>query len=540
MARDSRHDAVIVGGGHNGLVAATYLARAGRSVLVLERRDHLGGAAVSERPWPGVDARLSRYAYLVSLLPQRIVDELGLQVRLGRRRISSYTPLPADAARGVLVDAEDRERTAASLGAAAGDPAAIEGWERLYATCARAARALWPTMTEPLRPAAELRALVGDDGAWAALVERPIGELIEDCLDDDTLRGIALTDALIGTFAGAHDADLRQNRCFLYHVIGNGSGHWDVPMGGMGAVTAELEAAARAAGAELRCGAEVTSIDAGPAGVAVRFVDAGGGGEQLAVGGHVLANVAPAVLDRLRGRAPSGTSPEGAQLKVNLLLARLPRLRDRAVDPTDAFAGTFHVNESYDQLERARAQAAAGALPDVVPCEIYCHSLTDPSILGPELQAAGAQTLTCFALHLPTRLFAADNDGARERALEATLALAGQRARRARPRLRVARPGGSPVHRGAHPARPRGRARAAGRQHLPPRPQLALRGDRGRGRHLGRGDRRPARARLRRRRAPRRRGQRRAGPQRGDGRAAGSVAPLGCSRREGVGSFAPA
>ena len=86
MARDSRHDAVIVGGGHNCLVAAAYLARAGRSVLVLERRDHLGGAAVSQRPWPGVDARLSRYAYLVSLLPRQINDDLGLQVTLGPRR----------------------------------------------------------------------------------------------------------------------------------------------------------------------------------------------------------------------------------------------------------------------------------------------------------------------------------------------------------------------------------------------------------------------------------------------------------------------
>ena len=375
MAHDSHHDAVIVGGGHNGLVAAAYLARAGRSVLVLERRDHVGGAAVSERPWPGVDARLSRYAYLVSLLPQSIVDELGLRIRLGRRRISSYTPLPADPSRGLLVDAEDRERTAASLHAATGDPAAIEGWERLYATCAQAARALFPTIPEPLRPASELRARVADDAAWAALFERPIGELIEDCLDDDTVRGVALTDALIGTFAGAHDLDLRQNRCFLYHVIGNGSGHWDVPMGGMGAVTAELEAAARGAGAQLRCGAEVTAIEPGP-----------------------------------------------AQLKVNLLLARLPRLRDAGVDPTDAFAGTFHVNEGYAQLERARAQAAAGLLPEVVPCEVYCHSLTDPSILGPELQAVGAQTLTCFALHLPTRLFTADPDGARERALAATLA----------------------------------------------------------------------------------------------------------------------
>ena len=421
MARDSRHDAVIVGGGHNGLVAAAYLGRAGRSVLVLERRDRVGGAAVSERPWPGVDARLSRYAYLVSLLPQSIVDELGLRIRLGRRRISSYTPLPGDPARGVLVDREDRERTAASLAAATGDAEGIAGWERLYDTCARVARAVFPTLTEPLRGADGLRALVGDDAAWNALFERPIGELIEECLGDDTLRGIALTDALIGTFAGAHDRDLRQNRCFLYHVIGNGTGNWDVPMGGMGAVTEALEGAARGYGAELRCGAEVVAIAPDPDGVAVRWRDAGGG-EGVAVADHALANVAPAALDRLLGVDSAGPMPEGAQLKVNLLLSRLPRLRDASVDPADAFLGTFHVNEGYAQLEAARGRAAAGELPEPVPCEVYCHSLTDPSILGPELQAAGAQTLTCFALQLPGRLFADDPAGARERALQATLA----------------------------------------------------------------------------------------------------------------------
>src|SRR5207244_2220935 len=74
-------------------------------------------------------------------------------------------------------------------------------------------------------------------------------------------------------------------------------------------------------------------------------------------------------------------------------------------DPRDAFAGTAHVNEGYAQLEEARAHAATGAIPDPVPCEVYCHSLTDPSILGPELRAAGAHTLTCFALHMPARLF---------------------------------------------------------------------------------------------------------------------------------------
>jgi phytoene dehydrogenase-like protein len=400
MASDSRHDVVVVGGGHNALVAAAYLAHAGRSVLVLERRDHVGGAAVSERPFAGVDARLSRYAYLVSLLPRAIVDELGLAVTLRRRRISSYTPLPGEPERGVLI----------------GDDApAVEGWERLYASCVRVAQAVFPSLTQPLCSAADLRARVGDDEAWAALVEHPIGELIEECLADDVLRGIALTDALIGTFAGAHDADLRQNRCFLYHVIGNGTGHWDVPVGGMGAVTDALRDAALAAGAELRCGADATAIEPG----AVRFRDAGGG-ERVAVGAHVLAGVAPAVLDRLRGREPAAPAPEGAQLKVNLLLARLPRLRD-SVDPAEAFAGTFHVNEGYGQLEAARARAAAGELPDPVPCEIYCHTLSDATILGPELRAAGAHTLTCFALQLPARLFAADNDDAREQALRATL-----------------------------------------------------------------------------------------------------------------------
>jgi phytoene dehydrogenase-like protein len=398
MASDSRHDVVIVGGGHNGLVAATYLARAGRSVLVLERRDHVGGAAVSERPWPGVDARLSRYAYLVSLLPRLIVDELGLGITLRRRRISSYTPVPGDPQRGVLI----------------GDPPTA-GWERLYGICARVATALFPSLTEPILAPADLRARVGDDEGWAALVERPIGELIEECLDDDTLRGIVLTDALIGTFAGAHDRDLRQNRTFLYHVIGNGTGHWDVPVGGMGAVTDALRDAALAAGAELRCGAEATAIEPG----AVRFRDAAGG-ERVATAAHVLGNVAPTVLDRLRDRQPT-VAPEGAQLKVNVLLERLPRLRAPAVDPKEAFAGTFHVNEGYAQLEAARERAAAGELPDPVPCEIYCHTLTDPTILGPDLRAAGAHTLTCFALHVPARLFAADNDGVRERALAATL-----------------------------------------------------------------------------------------------------------------------
>jgi len=385
----AHYDAVIVGGGHNGLVAAAYLARAGRSVLVLERRGRLGGAAVSERPWPGVDARLSRYSYLVSLLPAFVAADLGVRVELRRRAIASYTPRPD--AGGLLVRSDDPPNA-------------------LSALTGRVARRVFGTLTRPLPTKAQLRAAVADDAAWEALCERPLGELLDATLADDLERGVALTDALIGTFATAHEPSLRQNRCFLYHVIGNGTGHWDVPVGGMGALTAALAGAAAAAGAELRCDVEVTGIDPGGE---VRWE---GGG---ASAGHVLANVAPAVLARLLGEPPPEPAPEGAQLKLNLLLSRLPRLRDAAVDPREAFAGTFHVNESASQLATAYEEAAAGRIASVPPCELYCHSLTDPTILGPELRAAGAQTLTCFVLHMPARLFA--TDAAKDAAVAATL-----------------------------------------------------------------------------------------------------------------------
>ena len=108
------YDVVIVGAGHNGLTAAAYLALAGKSVLVIERLDHVGGAAVSAQAFAGVDAQLSRYSYLVSLLPTRVITDLGLSLQLERRRYSSYTPQPGTD-KGLLVDNGDAAATAASI-----------------------------------------------------------------------------------------------------------------------------------------------------------------------------------------------------------------------------------------------------------------------------------------------------------------------------------------------------------------------------------------------------------------------------------------
>ena len=412
----ARYDVAIVGGGHNGLTAAAYLAQAGKRVVVLERLDEFGGAAVSAQAFPGVDARLSRYSYLVSLLPQRIIDELKLDIRLARRRYSSYTPLPGTGT-GLLVDTADAAATAASF-AAIGAGADAAAWASFYDGTARLARSLFPTVTEPLMTRNETRRMLGDDTLWNELIEQPIGATIERRFADDLVRGVVLTDGLIGTFAPAVDPSLAANRCFLYHVIGGGTGDWDVPIGGMGAVSSALRGAARDAGAELLSGADVTALT--PDGEVTYVTN---DVEHRLVADTVLANVAPYELARLLG-PDAGTEaprPEGAQGKVNLLLTRLPRLRDGSLDPAAAFGGTFHANEGFARLDAAYDDAVAGRIPDPLPVEIYCHSLTDPSILSPELRAAGAQTLTVFALQTPDRLITEANNDARRAELEAAV-----------------------------------------------------------------------------------------------------------------------
>jgi phytoene dehydrogenase-like protein len=408
-----RYDVVVVGGGHNALVAAAYLAGAGRSVLILERGEHLGGAAVSAQAFPGVAARLSRYSYLVSLLPEQIVSDLGLRLSLASRSVSSYTPAVRDGKPvGLLVEREPGLPTATSFRALTGSDLEFQAWRQWYAELESMAKVVAPTMLEPLPAKEELRAMVAaasGERLWQQVFERPIGEAITERFADDLVRGVVATDALIGTYTSLHAPDLLANRCFLYHLIGNGTGEWRVPVGGMGAVTAELISAANTAGAVLETGAEVTRVDAD--GVDAEVTYRTGDTEETVAAHHVLSGVAPYVFDRLRGK--EAEKPVGSQLKINVLLTRLPALRS-GVDPRQAFAGTFHLDESYTELENAYTTSLSGSVPEFPPGEMYCHTLTDPSILDSELATKGWHTLTLFGLHLPVDLFTENNDGVRD------------------------------------------------------------------------------------------------------------------------------
>ena len=406
-----KYDVVIVGGGHNGLVAATYLARAGKSVRVLEANPEIGGASQSVRTFPEFDANLSRYSYLIALLPDKIINDLGLSFECLSRDVSSYTPYGEN--KGLYVSRVWDKATESSFNEI--DTSGKEGgaWQDFYAEVAEFAERIAPTLLEPLKTRSELRKQIDLDSTWQYLVEEPIGKVITERFTNDVVRGVVLTDALIGTFASAFD--IQANICFLYHLIGNGTGEWKVPKGGMGALVSELVRVAKESGVEISLNSKAVKVESTSAGVSVALEN----GEVVSAD-YLLSNAAPQVLAKLRG-ASAPKSLDGSQMKINILLKRLPKLKS-GIDPRLAFAGTFHANESFTQFESVYKDAKNGVMPQKMPIEMYCHTLTDPSILGQELQDAGYQTLTLFGLHTPASLFDGDNEAARDAALKSALA----------------------------------------------------------------------------------------------------------------------
>ena len=401
-----KYDVVIIGGGHNGLVAACYLAMAKKKVIILEANTELGGATASIEAFDGMDVRISRYSYLVSLLPDQILEDLSIDFETVSRKVSSFTPAKRNGVDvGLMVNRQLDTETKDSFVALTGSDGEYKAWDSFYSDLYELAQVMAPTMLKPLLTKEEMKKIAAEKGLahiWDAIMERPLSEVIESTFADDLVQGVVLTDGLIGTFTPSNH--MMANICFLYHLIGNGTGEWKVPVGGMGAFVKKLTACATELGVEIRTDAKVVKIANNATG---KTIDIENG--EVFHSEFIAANCAPQVLAKILG-TPAPKYVKGSQLKVNMLLKKLPRLKSGA-DPVSAFAGTFHIDESYTQCETAYQEAAAGKIPTVIPAEMYCHTLTDPSILGQSLREQGYQTLTLFALHTPADLFEKDNEG---------------------------------------------------------------------------------------------------------------------------------
>jgi phytoene dehydrogenase-like protein len=415
----SKYDVVIIGGGHNGLVSAAYLAKAGLSVLVLERQPQIGGAVQTVKVFKGIDAKLSRYAYLLSLFPRKISSDLGLHFESRRRSVASFTPTVRNGQHmALLISNVDEGATVESFRKLTGNNSEYMAFQRFNHLMEVFAQKVWPTLLTPLQSRADMQSQFTDPDAqeaWKMLVEEPLGIGLERILHDDRVRGLAFTNAKIGVLTHPHDPTLLQNRTYLYHIIGQGTGEWQIVLGGMGSITAALEQSALAAGTHIQTSAAVNHIQLGAENTVEYTQD---GQTHTVQAKYVLSNVAPSVLNKLlvNNSVPSYID-EGSAFKINMVLKRLPRLKAQGYAPEQAFNGTFHMDEGYEALTASYQQAMQGLIPDQPPGEMYCQTMTDPSTLSPELRAAGYHTITLFGIDMRAKLFESDNAGTREKIL---------------------------------------------------------------------------------------------------------------------------
>ena len=449
MRQNRAYDCIVLGGGHNGLIAAAYLAQAGRSVCVLERRRVLGGCAATEALWPGY--RVSTGAYVISLLLPEIVRDLRLKqhgLTILPRAPSSFTPL-ADGRHLLLgPDAAANQRAIAAFSRR--DAAAFP---RYSAFLDRVADVLEPVVADTapnLLPAAggrrgggarahlrkaaglwtlarRMRRLGADLPAAIELLTGAARPILERWFETEALRATLATDAVIGAFASP--ATPGTAYVLLHHAMGNAGGArgvWGYVRGGMGGLADALEAVCAELGVDIRREAEVRSIVT---------LNRRARGVVLADGSTVEARVVASSADAhvtFRRLLDPGDLPAGfldavaridyssASAKINVALAEPPRftcLPSPGVGPHHR--GTIHIGETLDYVERAYAEAAAGR-----PSSEPVLEITLPTSLDATIAPAGKHLMSIFVQYAPYRLAdGADWDDIKEAFADRCIAL---------------------------------------------------------------------------------------------------------------------
>jgi phytoene dehydrogenase-like protein len=411
----ARYDAVVIGAGHNGLVAAAYLARAGLSVCVLEQREVLGGATVTEELFPGF--HLSTCSYSLSLLRPEIVRDLELArhgLRVAAKDPALFAPQPDG--RALVLWRDPARQVEAVAGFSRADAAA---WGPFWDQVEAAARVLRPLLLAPPPAPEQVQAaferLPGGAG-YRRFVAGSVAELAASCFESDAVKGYVASQGVIGTAAGPWQPGTAF--VFLYHAAGEVTGipgAWGYVRGGMGSVAAAIAADAREHGAVLRTAAPVERV---------LVSDGRATGVALASGEEVTARVVLSGAEPKRTllglvgapHLPAGTAAAvaawptpGVVLKLNAALAALPDFTALPATPGPAHRGTVGICPSVAYLEAAWQDAAAGR-PSAAPfMEVFLQSATEPTLAPP-----GRHTMSIFAQYAPYRLADGDWDTRRD------------------------------------------------------------------------------------------------------------------------------
>jgi phytoene dehydrogenase-like protein len=416
VASANRYDAIVIGGGHNGLVAAAYLAKAGARVVVCEARHKTGGAAATDQPWPEhPEFKVTTLSYVMSLMPDRIIRDLDLE-RHGYRvhPVGPYV-VPFDDGR-VMIDWEDNAKNHEEFAKfSKADAEALERWDQWIGGLAAVLGPLLMTtppqvgskrpsdLFEQLRLAWRFRGLdVRTVGDVTRLMTMSIADLLDRFFVSEQVRAVMAINGLIGTWAGPYEPGT--GYVMAHHSIGDVGdgtlGSWGVPEGGMGAVAAAIESSARASGAEIRTNAGVERVlirDGRAVGVALA------GGEELSAPIVITAchpkitflrQIAPGDLPGDFVRDVELLSSRSGVVKINLAVSRLPKLAGMP-EWTD-YSGGFEIAHSVDYLETAFEEARHG--------RAATRPFSDgviPTTLDPSLAPEGAHVVSLFTQWVP-------------------------------------------------------------------------------------------------------------------------------------------